>query len=225
MRFAFTPDQREFFRKHRYIEFQGLLSSSQAELLDKKAEDLLARRLNLPPAKWDTAPPHSLYKAGYDLWREDEAIKKITQKLSIAHIAAELFDTTPLRIAFDQLCMINNIQSPPFSTALSVEHVSSVKPLAGVALFLLKDLVQESPSFPLPTKAGNALFFAPDIALPWKELYSIPGLHFLLLAFAPIKSYYRPEPNDPHSPAFKKLGYVYNEQLKEELHPVVFGKK
>jgi hypothetical protein len=39
-----------------------------------------------------------------------------------------------------------------------------------------------------------------------------------------MKSDYRQEPNDPHSPAFKKWGYVYNDQLKEELHPVVSRK-
>src|SRR5690348_11119686 len=191
MRFVFTPDQREFFRKNHYIEFEGLLSSSQAEHLDKKAEEILTRRLKLSLEKLNTASSLSLYKAGYDLWREEESIKKATQKLSIAHIAAELFDTTPLRVAFDQLCMINKAEPPPFSTALSLVQVSSVKPLAGGVLFLLKDLEQEGSIFPLPKKAGNALFFAPDLPLPWEELYSLPGLHFLLLAFAPVKSYYR----------------------------------
>lgn len=218
MRFTFTPDHREFFRKHGYIEFEGILSAQQAELLDQKAEKLLEKRI---PLGSDTL---SLYKAGYDLWREEEVIKKATQKLSITHIASELFNTSPLRIAFDQYCRVAS-PTPPFSTALTLAEVSCVKPLAGAVLFLLKDQAQEVLGFPLPKKRGNALFLAPDFPVPWNELYSLHDLRFLLIAFAPHKSYYRPEPNDPHSPVFKKWGYVYNEQLKEDLHPVLFGKK
>jgi hypothetical protein len=227
MRFIFTPDQRDFFRKNNFIEFQGLLTSDQAALIDKQAEDILSRRLKTPSSTWEDTSSSTLYKAGYDLWREAEAIKKATQKLSIAHIASELFETSPLRIAFDQLCIVNST-TPPFQRSLSLTETSSIKPLAGGVLFLLRDLpesIQKSVEFPLPTIAGNALFLTPTFPIPWPALFSIPGLRFLLVAFAPQKSYYRPEPNDPHSPAFKKLGYVYNEQLTEELHPVLFGKK
>jgi hypothetical protein len=227
MRFALTPEQRDFFRKNQFIEFEGLLSKPQAASIDKQAEEILARRLKIPSSKWDTTPTLSLYKAGFDLWREAEAIKKATQKLSIVHIASELFDTSPLRLAFDQLFIVAS-SSPPFGKSLSLTEISSVKPLAGGVLFLLEDLeesVHKSLPFPIPKTAGNALFFAPGLPLPWPALFSVPRLRFLLIAFAPEKSYYRQEQNDPHSPVFKKWGYAYNEQLKEELHPLVFGKK
>src|SRR5579862_2149795 len=98
MRFVFTLEQRDFFRKNHFIEFEGMLSSKQAALIDKEAQELLSGRLRTPFSQWDTLPPLALYKAGFDLWREALAIRKATQKLPIVHIASELFDTAPLRI-------------------------------------------------------------------------------------------------------------------------------
>ncbi len=227
MRFAFTLEQRDFFGKNRFIEFEGILSSSQAALIEKQAKELLFRRLGIPSSQWDTLPPLSLYKAGFDLWREAVTIKKATQKLPIAHIASELFNTDPLRIAFDQFC-ITCFSASPFEKSLSLTEISSIKPLAGGILFLLEDLSDDAlakVSFPLPKKAGNALFLSATFPIPWPELFAIPNLHFLLVAFAPEKSFYRKEPHDPHSPLFKKLGYVFNDQLQEELHPCLYGKK
>jgi hypothetical protein len=221
MRFIFTLEQRDFFRKHRFIEFEGLLASEHIAYLNQKTEEIIEQRLQLPLSKWDAI---SLYKAGYDLWRNDDAIKKATQKLSIVHIASELFETSPLRLAFDQLCIAGS--PSPYKGALSLSEISSIKPLAGGILFLLEDFEpHQSLKFPLPRVAGNALFIAPELPIPWPELFSIPRLRILLLAFAPEKSFYRPEPNDPHSPAFKKWGYVYNDPLKATLHPIVFGRK
>jgi|SRR5579862_8653209 len=227
MRFVFTLEQRDFFRKNHFIEFEGMLSSKQAALIDKEAQELLSGRLRTPFSQWDTLPPLALYKAGFDLWREALAIRKATQKLPIVHIASELFDTAPLRIAFDQFCLTSS-PHPPFQKSFSLTEISSIKPLAGGILFLLEDLsddVLQKTAFPLPKKAGNALFLSADFPIPWPMLFAIPGLHVLFVAFAPEKSFYRQEPNDPHSPLFKKQGYVFNDQLKEELHPLLYGKK
>lgn len=216
MRFVSTADQREFFRKHHFIELEGLLTAQQVQALDATAQEILEARLKIS----DSTP----WKAGFDLWRDAPLIKKTTQKLSIAHIASELFDTTPLRIAFDQLCV--SLPSPaPFAKDLSLTEISSFKPLAGGILFPLTDLpTEQNPTFPIPQKIGSALFFSPKIPIPWSFLFSMPW-RFLLIAFAPDKSFYRPEPNDVHSPLFKKRGYVFNDLLKEEFHPQVYGKK
>jgi hypothetical protein len=224
MRFVSTADQREFFRKNQFIELEDLLTAAQVKALDAQAQELLEARLKISAAKWDSALAPALYKGGFDLWRDVPQIKKATQKLSIAHIASELFDTTPLRIAFDQFC-VSIPSSAPFASDLSLTEISSIKPLAGGILFPLTDLpVEQNPAFPLPQKMGSALFFSPKIAIPWTQLFSVPW-RFLLVAFAPKKSFYRPEPNDVHSPLFKKRGYVFNDLLKEEFHPLVYGKK
>jgi hypothetical protein len=226
MRFVLTPDQKEFFRKHHYIEFEGMLSSAQAALIEHQAQELVAQRLESRSSKAIAITPLTLYKAGFDVWRERPDIKKATQKLSTVHIASELFDTIPLRIAFDQYCFSPSFQSP-FEKHFSLIELSSIKPLAGAILFALQDIsdLPKDFSFPLPKKAGNALFLSSLFPLPWPSLFSVAHLHFYLVVFAPGKSFYRPEPNDPHSPFFKKLGYVFNDPLKESLHPILFGKK
>lgn len=226
MRFAITPEQRDFFHKNQFIEFEGLLSPEQMCAIDQEAQEVISHRLKVPFSKWDTLPLHALYKASYDLWRDAAQVKKATHKLSIAHIASEIFDTSPLRIAFDQLCMSGS--SCPFQNNLSLIEISSIKPLAGGILFLLSDICvhdRKNVEFPLPQAAGNALFFGPAFPIPWTQLFVMPHFSFLLVAFAPEKSFYRQESNDPYSPLFKKRGYVFNDHLKESFHPIVFGKK
>ena len=222
MRFAITPEQRDFFHKNQFIEFEKLLSPEQIGAIDKEAKEVISHRLKVPISKWETLPLHALYNAGYDLWRDAAQVKKATHKLSIAHIASEIFDTSPLRIAFDQLCISGS--SCPFQNSLPLIEISSVKPLAGGILFLLSDAVILK-EFPLPQAAGNALFFGPTLPIPWTQLFSMPHFSFLLVVFAPEKSFYRQEPNHPHSSLFKRRGYVFNDHLKESFHPVVFGKK
>src|SRR5580704_2948366 len=93
MRFALTANQRDFFAKKHFLELEGLITPEQATALKQAAEETIVKRL------------HGRQKteiAGYDLWREDERIKKITQKHSLAALASELFQTMPLRYGFDQ---------------------------------------------------------------------------------------------------------------------------
>lgn len=224
MRFIITPDQRDFFRKNHFIEFDDLLSGKTIATVCKESDEILLKRVNCAPSKSNRLS--SLYKAGYDLWRDSPAIKIATQKLSIAHIASELFQTYPLRIAFDQFL---TPKMPLFQSSFSLMDISSIQPLAGGVFFLLENLdddpVQKMGGFPLPKNAGNALFFSPTLAIPWPAFARLSHLKLLLVAFAPKKSFYCPEANDPHSPSFKKLGYVYNDLLKETLHPIIFGKK
>lgn len=225
MRFISTPQQRDFFRKNHFIGYEGLLSPEQAAQLHEEVELLTAKRLNTARTQIDHTPSLTLFKAGHDLWRESQIISKLTQKLSIAHIASDLFSTSVLRIGFDQCCLIHPPVSSPFSTALSLEEISCIKPLAGGILFLLENQSHTMSAFPLPKTAGEALFLAPSYPIPWPLLFSQTRLRMLILALAPEKSFYRQEQYDHHSSLLKKWGYVYNDQLQSTLHPIIYGKK
>ena len=96
--------------------------------------------------------------------------------------------------------------TPPFSSALSLAQVSCVKPLAGGVLFLLKDHAQEIPGFPLPKKAGNALFFAPDFPLPWNRALLSSGLAVFIDCLCPEKKLLSAGAQRPAFPCLQKKG-------------------
>ncbi len=229
MRFSLNLQHRDFFNLHHVIEFEKLLTPEQAKHIKQEAEKIVARRLHLTPAKLTTTSSATLFKNGYDIWRESDEIKKATQKLSTVEIAAELFHTQPLRMGSDQLIITNTSALSPFPEPTTLQDISSIKPLAGGFLLQLENLpddpIYSIPSFPLPRQAGHGLFIASTHPIPWPTLFSLPHLCCLLMTFAPQKSYYKQEMKDPHSVALKKLGYVFNEPLREPLHPIVYGKK
>jgi len=202
MRFACSAEQRHFFQKNHYIEFEAILD--HAADVKKEAEQVIAKRVRSAP--------------NYDLWRDAPLIRKATQKLSIVDIAADLFDTPVLRIAFDQFYDTR----PAFSNAMPIKDISSIKPLAG-AIFFALDEMPDNP-FPFPKKLGNALFVSAEFILPWNTLPRNP-IALLCVAFATKKSFYSPAPHDPHVPLLKKMGYAYNAFLKDETHPILNGKK
>lgn len=224
MRFSLTANHREFFNKNQYIEFEEILPLNQVATLKKNAEETVARRLKIPKEKLTRTPAPDIYQAGYDLWRDCEAIKKITQKHALADLASELFQVVPLRYAFDQFFSMTQCTCSPYALPVSLQELSCIQPLAGALLLPLCDL-ESPPSFlPLPIKAGHGLFISPNLPLPWPELFSTPGLCFILVAFAPQKTLFRADSKDPHAVSLKRLGYVFNDHLNDSLHPIVLRK-
>src|SRR5262249_21679004 len=141
MRFAITADHREFFKKNNYIEFENILPIDQINSLKKNAEETIAKRLNLPVNKLKEKTAPEIYQAGYDLWRDSEEIKKITQKQAFATVAAELFQTLPLRYGFDQyFAMFQCTAGSPYDVPSSLQEISCMHPLAGGLIFPLQDL-------------------------------------------------------------------------------------
>lgn len=224
MQFALTPDLREFFNKNSYIELQGLLSADQVALLRKNADETLSARLRLPVSKLAELSTVDLFKTGYDLWRNNEEIKKIVHKKSLATLAAELFQTLPIRLAFDEYIYTSGKSTAPFSESFPLQETSCLSPLAGALVIPLEDLSQPLPFFPLPLNTGNGLFISPSLPIPWKQLYSTPGLRFLILGYGMKKTFFRPDTRDPHAVNLKMLGYVFNDCLRESHHPLLLRK-
>lgn len=77
MRFSTSFEQRDFFSKNGYIEFEGLISLDDCALIKEQA-------------------------AGRDVWRSSGLLKKISLSPQLAEIAAVLSHKKSLRIAYDQ---------------------------------------------------------------------------------------------------------------------------
>ncbi len=225
MRFAITADHREFFKKNNYIEFENILPADQVSSLKKNAEETISKRLKFSPSKLKAKTAPDIYYAGYDLWRENEEIKKITHKNAFATVASELFQTLPLRYGFDQyFSMFNCAAASPYDVPSTLQEISCLSPLAGGLILPLEDLPSPPTFFPMPLKSGSALFISSSFSLPWPHLFATCGLNFFMIVYATEKTMFRAGSHDPHAAALKKLGYVYNEMLKDSVHPILLRK-
>ena len=224
MRFSITADHRDFFAKNQFIEFEGMLTSEQAAALKKNAEETVAKRLKLSPEKLKQSPAPQIYQAGYDLWRDSDQIKAVTQKNSFASLAAELSQSLPVRYAFDQYFSTTKCTVSPYDVPFTLQEISCLKPLTCALLLPLQDLPTPPSFFPIPLKTGSGLFLTPSFSVPWPQLFSTPGLCFLLIAYAANKTFFSADTRDPHAVSLKKLGYVFNDLLKDSLHPLLHRK-
>jgi len=208
MRLVLTDDQKEFFRRNHFIEIEGLLPLEKIAQIEKLSDLTLAKRTG----------SRSSFLQGYDLWRDNQELKEILHKRSLIKIIAELFNTFPLRIAFDQY--IKTTFPSPIETTWALEELSCIKPLAGSMLIPLSFSKPLKSHFPFPQK-GNVLFLAPDYPIPWPSLFGLEDLKLLIVSFAPEKAIYQQEIRDPHQHVLKKWGYVFGDSLSNQLHPLL----
>ena len=243
MHFAIAPEHLEFFYRHHYIEFDDLLTETEADQLKKAIGETLEKRLNFSPDKLMQADVETLFMAGHDTWRDDDRIKKVVLRPRLAEIAASLMKKRQLRIAYDQVFGTPNspldpekLKSMPplFHKHTSLGQTSSFQSVVcGLMLHLSSSSIPTQQSnlsieedltslIPLPRKAGSGIFFTPDIPLSLEYLFETPNQHQLLIVYCEDKSLYRHEKSDPHTHALKKLGYVFGDRLKNTTHPVVY---
>ena len=215
MRSAIGPEHRHFFTKNHYIEFEDVIDD--ADLVKEHVDQVLGHRIK---KIIDTRTPKELFIAGRDLFRDDPIIKKTTLSRHLGQIASLLFDTAPIRVAYDQALRTTTLTGAPFQHPLSLAQASCFQPLlCGAIIRLSSDL--HPPQF-LPQKPGNVVFFKPDFVLPWASFFQSPSQSFLLIAYAPKRCQYVLIPEDPHTHALKKLGYGFGDTLKNDAHPLVF---
>lgn len=224
MRLALSADHKEFFLKNNYIEFEELLSPAQAEELRKNADEALASRIRISATKPGYSPAKAAFHAGYDLWRDNAAVKKAVHKKEFALLASELFQTLPLRCAFDQYLSTAQTSASPFSEGATLQESSCLTPLAGALFLVLEDLLRPLSSFPLPINAGNGLFISPSLPIPWPEIFSLPDLKMLIIGYSGKRTMFSADTRDPRAADVKMQGYVYNEFLSDAKHPILIQK-
>lgn len=75
---------------------------------------------------------------------------------------------------------------------------------------------------PFPYISGHVKIFHADIPIQWNSLIKHEGQSFYFVGVAEKHARYQLNPNDPHTHVYKKLGYVFNDRLRESLHPIIY---
>lgn len=221
MHFSTNGSHLDFFKKNHHIAFEEILSPAAVDTLNTLLDSALAKRLHTTVEKTAKISAVDLFQAGFDLWREDEKLKKATQKHNLTAIASELFQIDILRIAFDQLILTPQAGKAPFAEPMTLQDGCCINPLAGALVVQLKDNAPQIAEFPLPSEKGTALFLSPQFLIDWPTLFGTEGLRFLMIGFGREKSLFRADTKDPHAVALKKLGYVFGDRLSNSIHPIL----
>lgn len=193
-RFVLSETQRTFFSHHSLLELENIVSDSDCD-----------RLLQLP-------------QGTRNLWKESLPFQKILFKLSIGHMAKELFRKHPIRLGFTQgLCT-----SKPFlSKTTSLEEIASLTPIAGGALLCLSASPKElspMPDLQYP-QAKSITFFSSTTPIPFPSLWTDESLVAILFCFTPQHIRYKMQPADPYTHIYKKSGIVFGDLLPENECP------
>ncbi len=231
MKFATAKEHRDYFRKHRHVEFEGLLTVQQCMEINLEIDAALAQRLGMRVSSLLAQSVDKLYTSGRDLCRASPKLKKISLHKGFAEAAADLLEHKPLRIGYDQLL-------PGSAKAASMYHVagdhaymhrSATLPevsciqgvVGGLILCIKASETSVSPLF--PTQAGHGVFLAPDMVIDFNALEALTDARYLLITYAQYSSVYCHQEGDPQVNYFRSLGYNFGDRLSEKLHPQVYS--
>ncbi len=202
--------QINYFDQHGYLELEDYLTESQVETLHAIIEK------HIDKTNFDTA-----YMTGHDLWRTNPAIKKISHSRDFAKIFAELSQSRPLRIGYDQVLHTSGTSKFPFTQkTLSLNEISSLGPPAGGVIINLSKTALETEEI-IPHTPGSLLFIKNDLPLPWKAITSLPDKLFLLITYCHTKPLYLECRNDPHLHYLKSMDYAMGDHLTLDTHPLL----
>lgn len=225
MRFALNSDHKDFYAKNGFIEFEELLDATGTVALQQEIDSTMRTRFKTSSIRIAELPRKAIFESGFDLWRDNSAIKQSLFKTTFSEIAAQLFQANLLRVAFDQYIDTGPGSESPLKKPLSLNALSCAKPLSGALIIRLSEtpVAPCDPQMcPIPSYAGSAIFLSPDKEIPWAELFSQKDLRLLILAYASKRTFYSLEKNDPHTHLWKRLGYVFGDLLKDNLHPILY---
>lgn len=231
MKFAIAKEHKDFFQKQGHVEFENFFNQTQIEQYNLAIDRVLSERLKSDPAKFARLPTAELFLKGHDLWREHEVLQKLCCNPLIAEIAAELIEQRNLRLGYDQLLLGPTQTSITQQTdayisfiqkEATLEEISCLHGLlCGILISLSPNSQSTEKSDFLPEKQGNILFFQPNIKMDLKALHNHPTQRYYLIVFTSIFASYYHQPNDPHTPALKSMGFIYNDKLTDKTHPII----
>lgn len=239
MKFSTAKEHRDFFQKHGWIEFEDLISIDQLNAANQDIDQVLAERLKVSVNRLKTFGSEKIYSHGRDLWRSKPTLQKLITQNRFAELAAELIEKRPLRLGYDQLFPAR--QQKPFSEEAALvysqflEQITSLQTVSCVqgvicgfmiALGNQEGVSKEKVSLEgidiFPSKPGNVIFFQPNVPINWNDLYSHLGQRFYMVVYTQVHAHYQLEPLDPHTHSLKRLGYIFNDKLKDALNPIIY---
>lgn len=232
MHFALASEHLDFFHAQQSIEFDSLITASEATALAEATKQMIAKRLKKPASSLGQASFDALFLAGRDHWRESQIVKKIVFRPQLANIAAELSHQQSLRIAYDQVLLTAVPSQSRYPALLSPATLDTSSCIQGIAAALILQLSsvdfslmppnELGPATFIPQAKGSGIFFTPT--LPFSLAYlnaAHQPIHQLLIVYSYKKSVYKREDQDPHTHHLKKLGYAFGDRLTQATHPIL----
>lgn len=190
-RIGLLPEQKGFFEKAGFIEFEGFLSEEELQSFRKALQ-------KKPEAVCDALFP-------------------LAQSKRMAHLASDLSSTQILRLgAWHPFCAC------PLARA-NLETLLSVHPVCITLLIGIEDGKERPihPWLPLPKKAGNILFVAPDKEWISSMVTEEDAKKCVLIAYTGMEARYMHRPYDPYTNECKRFNCGFGDALQEPWHPIV----
>ncbi|MGK5593927.1 MAG: hypothetical protein ACSNEK_01035 [Parachlamydiaceae bacterium] len=226
MKFSLEYLQRDFYRKNKAIELEGLLSS---QLLASLQEGIQDASLEILPRNKTSFSQKDYFSKGRDLWRINAKIKKVVTNYGLAELVFQLSSEKPIRLAFDQLLpSLETSKDPSDYPSLYkkeiVQKLSAIQELLAVLIICVSG-EGAAPDFadgdPFPSSPGNGVYLSPEYLIDFQKLYSRRNQIFFLVGYTKQRSQYFRVDEDPQGHELKKLGYVFGDRLNDSLHPIL----
>lgn len=233
MHFSINKEHRNFYSKNHWIEVEGIFKPSQIEALLSEIAQVMGQRLKQSPEQVLSTMPEKIFEHGRDLWRENSAIKRALFKKSLAEVVSELIEQKPLRFGFDQLFPAPDLPfvfkegySELLSKSYTLKEMTCIQGVLCGAMICVKppvspEVIKSPGVFPINT--GSITFLSPDFPLPFEELSQRSGALYIMTVYVQKSSVYTLEERDPHTHAFKQIGYALSDKLSDKLNPIVFS--
>lgn len=237
MKFATSKEHRDFFYKQGIIEFADLLTPNQLNAFNNAIDQTLAERLHVPVERLKHLSAEQIFMHGHDLWRTNDELHKWACQPKWAEIVAELTETRPIRLAYDQLFPYSSISivakeriyASFMQQQARLNEISCIKPLVCGLIIALSPsseteikVSENSEALNIfPSRPGNAIFFKSDVLLNLNALKNYTAQRFYLITYADSSARYLYEPKDPHTHTLKHLGYIQYNTLTDRLNPVL----
>ncbi len=228
MRFAVAREHRDFFNKQGTVEFEGLLNAKQLVELVAAVDSTLALRLNIQASELSLQSSNALFMAGRDLWRANNAVKKIVMQRQFAELAIELIHKKTLRLGYDQFFPDGAVAVLPGDSQnlLEISCLQGVQ--CGLMLCLRGALTPVEPVEPVEEdctpsplfsrQAGSGVFFNPEAPLNFQRSVG----QYLMIVYTSTSSVYLCKRTDPHANALKQYGYAFGDKLNDKCNPIVY---
>ena len=241
MKFALNKEIKDFFNQNGWINFDDFVPETKLIHINKKIDEVLAKRINIPSYRLSQIHAEILYNHGHDLWRNDPELKQFICQKSFVEIASELIEQKPLRLGYDQLLPSfatdshlylhdkdKKIYEPFIFQNTTLEEISSLDNILAGALVALEERASTAISDSnegkdiFPVLSGQVTFFKPDILVDWSRIAHYHPQRFYLIVYTGSHSSYIVKPKDPQGHYLKHLGYIINDKLNDKLHPIVY---
>ncbi len=229
MKFATDKSHRDYFYKHGTIEFEGLFTPTQINEINAKIDEILCKNLAIKSYKLAKQNAQEIFKHGRDLFRHDEALKKLLLHKRLANIAVELLEVRSIRMGYDQL-LVGEVGSPLLDPMYdqflqqegTLQEKSCMTPVVCGLMLCLEPPQTEVTSIFFPKTPGHVIFFRPNIPLDLKFLTQVQGGRYLLMTYADRRTVYILNEKDPHTHTLKHRGYVFGDKLSDSLNPIIY---